>query len=119
MTKFGTSSLLGTAADFLSFSFVFRFFIPLFWAEICAAFIGMVINFFMQKRFVFTLNRKPTNAFLLSVAFSLAFMYLGAIGIKTLSEFEFFAQHLLIAKVIVMGSKFVLNYFSKRWVFEK
>lgn len=92
---------------------------PLFWAEICAAFIGMVINFFMQKRFVFTLNRKPTNAFLLSVAFSLAFMYLGAIGIKTLSEIEFFAQHLLIAKVIVMGSKFVLNYFSKRWVFEK
>lgn len=119
MTKFGTSSLLGTAADFLSFSFVFRFLTPLFWAEICAAFIGMVINFFMQKRFVFTLNRKPTNAFLLSVAFSLAFMYLGALGIKTLGDIEFFAEHLLLAKLIVMGSKFVLNFFSKRWVFEK
>ncbi len=119
MTKFATSSLVGTAADFLSFTFIFRQFLPLFWVEICASLVGMIINFFMQKRFVFTLNRKPSSAFVLSILFSFCFMYLGALGISYLGKIQFFAEQLILAKVLIMGSKFVLNYFTKRWVFEK
>ncbi len=46
-------------------------------------------------------------------------MYLGALGISYLGKIQFFAEQLILAKVLIMGSKFVLNYFTKRWVFEK
>ncbi len=119
MVKFATTSLLGTGLDFLSFTLLFRYILPVFWAELCSAFIGMVVNFFMQKKFVFTLNRKASTAFLLSVAFSFVFMFAGAFVMKGLSQTEFFADFLIGAKILVMGGKFLLNYFSKRWVFEK
>lgn len=119
MVKFGTTSLLGTGLDFLSFTLIFRHALPVFWAELCSAFIGMVVNFFMQKKFVFNLNRKASTAFLLSVAFSFVFMFAGAFVMKALSQTTFFADFLIGAKILVMGGKFLLNYFSKRWVFEK
>ncbi|GAB5539548.1 MAG: hypothetical protein Salg2KO_16510 [Salibacteraceae bacterium] len=119
MLKFGTSSLLGTGMDFLSFTFIFRFFMPIFWAELCSAFIGMVVNFFMQKRFVFDLNRRVSTAFLLSISFSFVFMFAGAFAMESLAKTDMFGEFLIGAKLLVMGAKFLLNYFSKRWVFEK
>lgn len=119
MGKFATTSLLGTGLDFLTFTFIFRLIMPLFWAEIAAAFIGMIVNFFMQKRFVFQLNRKAETAFILSVAVSFVLMFAGAFAITNLVKIEFFAMYPLVAKITVMGAKFVFNFFSKRWIFEK
>ncbi|NJM91414.1 MAG: hypothetical protein HC861_00910 [Rhodospirillaceae bacterium] len=39
--------------------------------------------------------------------------------ITLLASVKFFGENILAAKVLVMGCKFGLNYFSKRWVFEK
>lgn len=117
--RFGVISLLATAVDFILFRFLFiRYFSP-FYAELCSAFIGMVINFFMQKRFVFVRKRKVEYAFVLSILFSFAVMYFGALFIKLLYTYPFLAKHPSIAKLIVIGSKFVVNYVSKKWVFEK
>jgi len=118
MSKFGLVSVFATLADLGSFTFLFRHMFPLFWAEICSAFIGMIINFFLQKRFVFDLNRKVSNAFMLSIGFSFAFMFLGAFCLAEIVKIPFFAEYVILAKLIVMGSKFILNYFTKRWIFE-
>lgn len=119
MGKFGLSSALGTLADFLSFTFIFLKIFPLFYAELCAAFIGMVFNFFMQKRFVFQLQRTAHSAFFLSILFSIVVMMVGAYLLTLLATIPFFAANIIMAKVLIMGFKFGLNYFSKRWVFEK
>lgn len=119
MSKFAATSLLGTSLDFLSFTFIFRLLLPLFWAEIGAALIGMIVNFYMQKRFVFQLNRKVQTAFILSIAVSFILMFAGAFALTAFVSFEPFASFPLIAKVCVMGMKFVFNYFSKKWIFEK
>lgn len=119
MTKFGLTSLLGTGLDFLTFTFLFRLILPLFWAEIAAAFIGMIVNFFMQKRFVFQLNRKAETAFFLSIIVSFVLMFAGAFILTWLVTFEPFLSLPLAAKVTVMGVKFIFNYVSKRWIFEK
>lgn len=119
MGKFGLSSALGTLVDFLLFSFVFLELFPLFYAEICAALCGMIVNYFMHKHFVFQMQRKAYAAFALSIVFSFVVMILGAWLLTLLAAIPFLAANILIAKVVVMGCKFALNYFSKRWVFEK
>lgn len=119
MVKFALTSLLGTICDFLSFTFLFTKILPVFWSEICAALVGMAINFFMQKKFVFRLNRNIHTAFLLSIFFSFVFMFSFAFILHTLTKTEYFAQNLILAKVLVMGVKFMLNYFTKHWIFEK
>lgn len=119
MFRFGLSSMLGTLVDFLVFTFVFVPIMPLFYAEICAALCGMIINFFMHKRFVFQLQRRAYAAFALSITASFAVMTLGAWFITVLATIPFLEANIVVAKLIVMGSKFALNYFSKRWVFEK
>lgn len=116
--KFGLVSGLATICDFALFTFVLTKVLPVFWAELGAAFVGMIINFFMQKRFVFMLNRKAYQAFFLSITTSVLLMVLGAFAMKGLTEIAFFATHLVIAKILIMGSKFLVNYFTKRWVFE-
>ncbi len=117
--KFGLTSGLATAVDFLLFRFVFYAIMPLFYAEILASFIGMIINFFLQKKFVFELKRKATTAFILSILTSVAVMTLGAFTIVQLNKIEYLAAHISIAKILVIGMKFGLNFLIKTWVFEK
>ncbi len=123
MIRFGLSSGLASLVD-LGVFFVVQTVLGLldaFYAEILSASCGMVVNFFMQKRFVFDLQRKAYVAFFLSIAFSIAIMYLGALTLDQVRLHPYFADpdKIIIAKIPVMGFKFVLNYFSKRWVFER
>lgn len=113
------SSAVATAVDILLFTFVFTTFLPVFESELISGFIGMCINFVLQKKYVFDLQRKQINAFVLSIAFSFVALFLGGFLIKYLVEVPIFAQYLIIPKLIVIGFKFFFNYFTKRWVFEK
>ncbi len=79
----------------------------------------MIINFFLQKKFVFELKRKAINAFILSVVSSVIVMSIGALVITQLTKIEYLALHISIAKILVIGMKFGMNFFIKQWVFEK
>jgi len=82
--------------------------------------IGMIINFFLQKRFIFYLNRKLYQAFFLSVAFSLIGWIISQ-GLFNLfiSYTDFFSNHDIIAKIIVTFVIFFYNFYTKRFSFEK
>ena len=119
--KFATSSAVASVVDLVLFTFVLTkiFNLEIFTAEIIAGFVGMVINFILQKRFVFYLQRNLYVAFSLSIGFSLIALFLGGFAIKYLVTIPIFSSYLIIPKVMVMGSKFFFNYLTKRWVFEK
>lgn len=119
MGKFGLTSALASVIDLCVFMFVTEPNLPLFHAEVVAAFCGMVVNFFMHKKFVFQLQRKAYVAFILSITFSVVVLLLGGLLMQQLGNIGFFATYIVLAKLLVMGSKFSLNYFSKRWVFER
>ena len=119
LAKFGASSVVATGADILLFTFVFSQFLPVFESEILSGFIGMLINFVLQKRFVFHLQRNQYLAFFMSVGFSLFGLFLGGFLIQSLVKIELLATYLILPKLIVTGFKFFFNYFTKRWVFEK
>lgn len=119
MLKYAGVSYVGTVVDFLLFRFAFFYWFPLFYAELFASFIGMIINFFLQKKYVFTPSRNAYFAFGLSILSSFIVMSLGAFLITQLIKLPLFESFITLAKIGVIGIKFLLNFFTKRWIFEK
>ena len=117
--RFGLTSGAATLVDFLLFRFVFYFIFPIFYAEILANLVGMVINFILQKRFVFNMKRKQWAAFGLALGTSIIVMLIGAFTIQKLEGIPWFKDHITITKILVIGMKFVFNFFLKQWAFEK
>jgi putative flippase GtrA len=113
------SSVIATATDILLFTLVFTTFLPVFESELISGFIGMCINFVLQKKYVFDLQRNQLIAFILSIILSIVALLLGGLLIDFLVEFDLMAKYLIIPKLIVIGSKFFFNFFTKRWIFEK
>ena len=117
--KYGLSSSLATAVDYgLYLYLVDRFFAPTT-SHLISAGTGMIINFIIQKRFIFSLNRKLHHTFFLSLAVSIVGIGLGALFIYLLNLISFFQEHQFITKAIVTGTIFFYNFYLKRFAFEK
>jgi putative flippase GtrA len=118
--KFAMTSSVATAIDYLLFLFLFYALsfepVP---ANIIAASCGMVANFFLQKRYVFDLQRKVSTAFLMSAVVSVGGIALSTLIIYLLNKIEFFANYQFLAKAIATGTVFFYNFYFKRYVFEK
>lgn len=117
--KFATSSAIATLVDLCLFLFVLSPIMDVFWAEFIAGFVGMTINFFLQKKYVFDLKRNAYYAFALSLGFSLVALILGSYLMKALTLIDLFALYLIVPKIIVVSFKFCFNFLTKRWIFEK
>lgn len=78
---------------------------------------GMVVNFVLQRRFVFNVTRGLKISFILSLLFSIGGIFLGAGIIYLLTELAFFIAYPLIAKIIAMGVVFFYNYETKKIAF--
>jgi len=119
VSKFAASSAIATLIDFCLFIFVLQPVIKPFWAEFISGFIGMTVNFILQKRYVFQLKRNLYMAFTLSIVFSVFALVSGSFMIQGFSHIPFFASYMFIPKIIVVGFKFIFNFYTKRWIFEK
>jgi len=89
-------------------------------ANIVSGFCGMVVNFFLQKRYVFDLQRKVSTAFIMALVVSLGGIALGTFIISLLVQIPFFTgKFQILAKLCATGIVFFYNFFLKRYVFEK
>jgi putative flippase GtrA len=117
--KFASSSVIATAVDYFLYLFlVGKFFSPVL-SNIISASTGMLINFFLQKKYIFKLNRKLGHAFMLSIAVSMGGILLGTLFIYILNKWIFFSDHQYITKLLVTGTIFFYNFYLKRYSFEK
>ena len=118
--KFAMTSLLATGVDIAIYTIlVYLFTMEMLPSTIIAYSCGMLINFFMQKRFVFDLQRKISTTFILSVIISLGGLILDAIIVAFLGGFLFFQQFKFLPKLIAKGIVFFYNFYFKRFAFEK
>ena len=116
--KFAFTSALVTILDYFFYLFLFyNFFSPVV-SNLISYSLLMVLNFVLQKRFVFALKGKLSEAFVKSMLFSLLGLGLSTTMIAGLNEFNFFFQYQYITKVIVTGVIFFYNYYTKRFAFE-
>lgn len=116
--KFASTSAIATAVDYALYLFLVEYFLPPVYSHIISAGCGMIINFFLQKRFVFVLRRKIQWAFALSILSSLIGIALGTVFIYGLNFIPFFEKYQFITKLIVTGIIFFYNFYTKRFIFE-
>lgn len=130
--KFAMTSSVATFFDFCIYSF-FVFFIfsqdgntananQMAISSVIGASVGMIINFFLQKKFVFQLKRKLYIALFFSILVSLGGIAMDGIIVGTLGQLAIFkgAEILKLGpKFIAKGVIFFYNFYMKRFVFEK
>ncbi|RNC79409.1 MAG: GtrA family protein [Balneola sp.] len=119
--KYGANSAIATSINYLVFFSLVEFVvsIPVVLAQVIAYSTAVVVNFFLQKAFVFELHRRVATAFHLSVIFSVIGLGLSTLIIYLLIQLPFFEEHLLAAKVITTSTVFLYNFYSKRYAFER
>ena len=88
-------------------------------ANVSAYSVAVVVNFLLQKRFIFDLRRRTRTAFLLSILVSL-----GGIGLSTaliwwLGHYAFFNRYEPLKVLTVSGLLFLYNFYGKRLSFER
>ncbi len=117
--KFAGSSTIATAVDYCLYQLlVYYNFMPAK-ANLISAGTGLLINFVLQKKYIFNLNRKLKTAFLISFVSSLFGLTISTLFIHYLSKFQFFSTNQLITKALVTAIIFFYNFYIKRFAFEK
>jgi len=118
--KFAIASAIATLVDYtLYLLFTLYFFFAPVPSNIVSSFCGMVVNFLLHKRMVFTLQRKVHHAFMLSLLISVGGIGLGTFIIYLLTQEAFFLKHQYITKLIATGIVFFYNFYFKQYAFEK
>ncbi len=117
--KFASTSLIATVVDYTLYLLLVYLGFPKVKSNIVSATCGFFINFFLQKRFIFTLKRKTSTTFLISMSFSAMGIAISTLIIFLLNKNSFLDQHQSITKLITMGIMFFYNFYTKRLAFEK
>lgn len=81
--------------------------------------VSVLLNFFLQKRFVFDLNRSDRAAFGWAMLVSAGGFLLSTGIIYTLNLWPFFRQYQFLTKLIDKVIVLFYNFFCKRYAFEK
>ena len=81
--------------------------------------LAVLLNFTLQKLFIFDLNRSQQTAFLMSVAVSVGGLGLSTLFVFLLSKLAFFRTYELLMVMTVSGVLFFYNFYLKRYAFER
>ena len=118
--KFASTSAVATAVDYLLYLLLVELVgMPKVTSNLISASCGFLINFILQKRYVFVLRRKVHAAFIWSVSASVIGIGISTLLIHFLSKIPVLDEHQFITKLIVIGLMFFYNYYTKRFAFER
>jgi putative flippase GtrA len=117
--RFAMASTVATTVDYVLYlALVYTFLTPVL-SNIIAYSIAVLVNFILQKQFIFSLKRKLKTAFFLAMGVSLGGLIVGTSLIWLLIKIPFFDKYQFITKLCVTGILFFYNFYFKRYVFEK
>lgn len=117
--KFASTSLLATIVDYALYLSLYYAGLGKVPSNIISASCGFLVNFFLQKKFIFSLKRNLRATFFLSMTFSLVGIAVSTFLIFWLSKIQFFNDYQYITKLVVTGMMFFYNYYTKQIAFEK
>lgn len=117
--KFAMSSSLATLVDYVLYQVLVRYLFSPVVSNLISATVGMVINFFLQKKYIFELKRSVNIAFIISLLVSVGGIGISTIIIHFLNNSEMLSGNQYIIKAIATGTVFFYNFYLKRFAFEK
>jgi putative flippase GtrA len=117
--RFAMTSVVATAVDYtLYLILVDRVFEPVV-ANVVSFSTAVLVNFTLQKRFVFALRRKTWVVFVLAILVSIGGLILSTGIIAGLNQSAFFRGRQYLTKLVATGIVFFYNFYLKRFAFEK
>ncbi len=117
--KFAMSSSVATIVDYILYQILVKYFFSTEVSYVLGASVGMLINFFLQKKHIFELNRPLKIAFVISLLVSIGGISIGTYIVSILKEVEMLGGNQFIIKAIATGTMFFYNFYMKRFAFEK
>lgn len=122
--KFAMTSSIATIVDYSLYNILVYLVIPNLekkatYAQLIAYSTGMIINFFLQKKYVFSMERGLSLTFILAISISIGGLILSTLLISWLVQFPFFDNYQFLTKLFVTALFFFYNFFLKRYAFEK
>jgi putative flippase GtrA len=117
--KFASTSFIASTVDYTLYLLLVHSGLPKAWSNVISMSCGMLVNFLLQKRFIFNLRRKVSSAFIISISFSILGIGISTLLIYLISIIPFFNHYQFITKLIVMGIMFFYNFYTKKLAFEK
>jgi putative flippase GtrA len=117
--KYAAAGGIATAVDYgLWFLLKYTLFDPVM-SHFISYPISVVVNFVLQKRYIFTMKRKLATTFLLAMSVSAIGWGFGTALMFLLLKISFFDGTPVLAKIAVSVVLFFYNFYGKRYVFEK
>jgi putative flippase GtrA len=119
--KFAVTSSVATLVDYgIYLTLTLSFLVNESVSHAISYSIGMIINFLLQRKFIFESKRRTSTIFAMSVMFSLIGWVLSQ-GIFNLLIYmvPFFGKYDILAKVVTTGTIFLYNFYTKRFSFER
>jgi putative flippase GtrA len=117
--KFGLSGLVATSINYGLYLVLVNRVLPPVPANIIAYSTAVIVNFILQKRFVFTTQGKVSTVFMRAMLVSLIGLGIDTGIIYVLNQTTFFMEHQAITKLISTGIVFFYNFYFKRYAFER
>jgi len=115
---FAITGLIATGINFGVYLLLVDRYLPPGPATVIAYSSSVVLNFFMQRYFVFELNRSVRSAFALSMLVSAGGLLLDWLIVIGLHHFPFLGDREWVIKLTATGIVFFYNFYAKRRVFE-
>lgn len=116
--RFALTSSIATGLDYVLYLVLVHWFFSPVVSNIISYSSAALMNFWMQKRFIFELNRKVQNVFLMTMTISVGGLLLSTLIIYLLNLFPFFQQYQFVTKLFTTGIIFFYNFYLKRFAFE-
>lgn len=115
--KFAGSGAIATSIDYTIYMVLVQSLEPAF-SNIISYSLAVLVNFVMQKKFIFTPKRKTAHALVISVVFSIVGLFFSTLLIYIFNEMLIFNSNQYIIKLLVTGIVFFYNFYTKRFAFE-
>ena len=117
--KYATASATATAVDYILYFILIQFGLTKIIANFISYPVGVVINFMLQKKYIFSMKRGLRKTFILAMLVSAGGWAMNASLFALFMEIPFLNKYHWLAKILVNGLIFFYNFYGKRYVFEK
>lgn len=115
---FALTGLVATGINFGVYLLLVDRYLPPGPATVIAYSSSVILNFFLQRYFVFELNRSVESAFALSMLVSAGGLVLDWLIVTGLHSFPYLGDQEWVIKLAATGIVFFYNFYAKRRVFE-
>ncbi len=115
---FALTGLVATGINFGVYLLLVDRFLPPGPATVIAYSSSVVLNFFLQRAYVFELRRSVRSAFALSMLVSVGGLVLDWLIVTGLHRFPYLGDQEWMIKLAATGIVFFYNFYAKRRVFE-